>query len=565
MIESFNIPKNGVSKWAGVTSAVYSLSQALTSIAWGWASDNFGRKPVILTAMTCIMTTSVLFGLSRTLVWAITARALAGASCGNVGIIRTMVAELVPYKELQPKAFSVMPLVWTIGSIFGPSFGGALANPALRYPEVFGESWFFKTYPFALPNLVGAAFFLVGLTVGTLFLKETLETKKDKRDYGVMLGEILIHPFRRKKPGTKWSLQEEQSTPLLKHTQDSSAASIENDTDGQGNRKAIPVFAPPTYREIFSRQSNLNLLTYSILALHSLAYDQLLPVFMHYPQQTDRSTNPDVHLPFKFSGGFGLNSDRIGLLFTIYGVAGVFIQFLAFPPLARHYGVLPCLKVVSIMLPIAYIITPFTALLPTPMTQQIGILLVMVIKTWASIFAFPCITILLTNSATSLRILGTLNGVAVSLSGIGRAAGPAIGGFTFTVGVDRGYGILPWWILGCFGILGSIAPWWLVEMEGFGDQNDDKDTKKTAEDKAVLQNDTEEEERPSDILIGNESLPETEENRNHLGGEGDQSVDSRGTSKSVRRTSDEAPLGSDLERSSSPNRQKQDRVDEDNG
>ena len=27
---------------------------------------------------------------------------------------------------------------------------------------------------------------------------------------------------------------------------------------------------------------------------------------MHYPRQLDRATNPDVELPFKFTGGFGI-------------------------------------------------------------------------------------------------------------------------------------------------------------------------------------------------------------------------------------------------------------------
>ncbi|KAL8859081.1 MAG: hypothetical protein Q9178_004344 [Gyalolechia marmorata] len=120
MIESFNVPKDEVGRWAGVSSAVFSLSQAITAIFWGRASDRFGRKPVILTAMICVMSTGLLFGFSQNLAMAIVARSLAGASNGNVGILRTTVAEIVPWKELQPRAFSVMPLMWTIGSIFGP-------------------------------------------------------------------------------------------------------------------------------------------------------------------------------------------------------------------------------------------------------------------------------------------------------------------------------------------------------------------------------------------------------------------------------------------------------------
>lgn len=124
MIESFGVEKSQVAKWAGITSAVFSLAQSLTAIIWGRASDKYGRKPIILIGLFCTMCTSLLFGFSRNLAWAIAIRALSGGGNGNVGIIRTMVAEMVPEKELQPRAFSIMPLTWTIGSIFGPAFGG---------------------------------------------------------------------------------------------------------------------------------------------------------------------------------------------------------------------------------------------------------------------------------------------------------------------------------------------------------------------------------------------------------------------------------------------------------
>lgn len=83
MIESFGVGKKGVAKWAGLTSAVFSLSQCLTAILWGRASDKFGRKPTILAGLTATMITSILWGLSTTLPMAITVRALAGACNGN--------------------------------------------------------------------------------------------------------------------------------------------------------------------------------------------------------------------------------------------------------------------------------------------------------------------------------------------------------------------------------------------------------------------------------------------------------------------------------------------------
>ncbi|KAI4199888.1 MAG: hypothetical protein LQ346_002497 [Caloplaca aetnensis] len=471
--QSFNVPKNEVGRWAGLTSAVFSLSQAVTGIFWGRASDRFGRKPVILAGMVCVMCSGLLFGFSKSLAMAIVARSLAGASNGNVGILRTTVAELVPQRELQPRAFSVMPLMWTIGSIFGPVFGGALANPASRYPRVFGNA-FFEKFPYALPNLAASLFFLVGLVAGTLFLKESLDTKKYRRDYGRILGKAITRAIRKQKKRRHSLEDNEQSTSLLKHRRISSASTMDDQEDFQPARKPVRQ-EPPSYREVFSRQSNINLLTYTLLALHSVAYDQLLPVFMHHPSQPNRPSDPGVHLPFKFSGGFGIDSDRIGILFTIYGVAGTIIQFVIFPPLARHYGVLNSLKVVTIVFPLVYLATPFTALIPNPLTQQIVLFFIMLIKCFATIFAFPCTTILLTNSALSMRLLGTLNGVATSVSAVGRATGPAIGGTMFEVGAVKGWAILPWWVLAGFAMLGAIPVWWLVEMEGFGGSGNTSD------------------------------------------------------------------------------------------
>lgn len=90
MIESFGVDRDNVAKWAGITSAVFSLAQCVTAVAWGRASDTFGRKPVILTGLFITMLTSLFWGLSQSLPWAILARALSGGGNGNVGIIRTV-------------------------------------------------------------------------------------------------------------------------------------------------------------------------------------------------------------------------------------------------------------------------------------------------------------------------------------------------------------------------------------------------------------------------------------------------------------------------------------------
>lgn len=103
--------------------------------------------------------------------------------------------------------------------------------------------------------------------------------------------------------------------------------------------------------------------------------------------------------------------------------------------------------------------------------QQIGIFLIMITRACALIFALPCSCITLTNSAANLRILGILNGVATSVSAIGRAIGPAVGGYSFSLGMELGYGILPWWILAFLSIIAAIPVWFLLETDSLAKED----------------------------------------------------------------------------------------------
>lgn len=101
-----------------------------------------------------------------------------------------MVAEMVPEKELQPKAFSLMPLVWSLGSVFGPAFGGFFASPAEQYPNLFGHIEFFKRFPFALPNLMACCVFFISFMTGLLFLKVSLCRGASTQAYNYCLANL---------------------------------------------------------------------------------------------------------------------------------------------------------------------------------------------------------------------------------------------------------------------------------------------------------------------------------------------------------------------------------------
>jgi MFS family permease len=94
-------------------------------LPWGRLSDFYGRKPMIVCGLLGTVTATSVFGFSTSFTQAILARTGAGLLNGNVGVIRTMVAEMVVERAHQAKAFSVMPVVWSLGSILGPILGGA--------------------------------------------------------------------------------------------------------------------------------------------------------------------------------------------------------------------------------------------------------------------------------------------------------------------------------------------------------------------------------------------------------------------------------------------------------
>lgn len=83
MIASFGVEKDEVATWAGFTSAIFSVTQSLTAVAWGRASDSFGRKPTILVGLASTMICFLLWGMSTSLPMAITIRAVMGGGNGN--------------------------------------------------------------------------------------------------------------------------------------------------------------------------------------------------------------------------------------------------------------------------------------------------------------------------------------------------------------------------------------------------------------------------------------------------------------------------------------------------
>jgi MFS family permease len=108
MVKDFHMGNgSNASFYAGVLISAFSLAEALTGMFWGGVSDRLGRKPILLSGSVGTMASLILVGIAPNFWVAVAARALGGALNGNIGVIQTMVGELVKQSEHE-REYSVL-------------------------------------------------------------------------------------------------------------------------------------------------------------------------------------------------------------------------------------------------------------------------------------------------------------------------------------------------------------------------------------------------------------------------------------------------------------------------
>ncbi|KAK3390920.1 major facilitator superfamily domain-containing protein [Podospora didyma] len=491
MVKDFNITQDEskISFYAGMVTSSFTFAEFSTGFLWGRLSDKIGRKPVLLMGLAGTGISVLAFGFAPNLPVALFARALGGLLNGNIGVLQTTVAELVTVKEHQPRAYSVMPLVWCLGSILGPMIGGTLAKPVDNLPSLFLPGSIWDHFPYLLPNLFSAICVFLGVIIGTLFLEETHAEKRKQRDRGVEFGNYLLSLLPKRKrteigrgkapeerallyendeqlPGYRTSESSPQLASTLGPALQDPLSLEETGQEALPEPKKAPATKP------FTRPVVLIIISYGLLAFHTMTFDALLPVFLSTSPPENREPNS---LPFKFADGFGLDTRTIGVILSVQGLYSMASTSFLFPMIARKLGALRLFRVLSFSYPLLYFVTPYMILLPENL-RMTSIYVMVVWKCTFATLAYPSNAILLTNSAPTLLSLGTINGVAASTASLCRAFGPIISGMLYTMGLESGYSGLAWWVTGLITIAGSFLSFEIVEPRGRMDEKDDIET-----------------------------------------------------------------------------------------
>ncbi|RAL01522.1 MFS transporter [Aspergillus ibericus CBS 121593] len=450
MIRDFNVADdNSASFYAGILVSAFSLAEALTGMFWGGLSDRVGRKPVLITGCFGTMLSLLIVGFASNFWVALLGRALGGILNGNIGVIQTMVGELVKRPEHEPRAYAVMPFVWSIGTIIGPAIGGLLAKPAEGFPSLFSPNGLFGRFPYLLPNLVCSGLLLCSIISSWFLLNET---HPDMQPWSVP--DHHVHPsVERPLLATAGATANAGADLRAESYGTFNQVRLHNDEDWTVCADGSKLESTSPKQTIFTWRVSMLIIALAIFTYHSMTYDHLLPIFLQ--DKSARSISMLSNSALRFPGGVGLSTQTVGLIMSTDGIIALIIQSLIFPVLAQRLGVWKLFVIVTVLHPLAYFMVPFLIFVPGKYVIY-GIYMCLVVRNILSIIDYPVLLILIKQASPSDSVLGKINGLAASAGAFSRTMAPPIAGFLYSTGAKIDLTALAWWGSTFVAIIGAV-------------------------------------------------------------------------------------------------------------
>lgn len=313
MVASFDeIPTGQEGLYVGLLASAFALAQLATNLFWGYLSDHVGRKPVMLLGTSLLMVCFLCFGFCKTYAQLVVVHVAMGLLNGNAAIVPTCLGEVTD-RSNQSKAFTWLPVIYSLGSITGPALGGLLVG--------LGGA---QTYPFLAPNIIDAAFLLASVVVLAIWFEET-QTGIDQngsawfdwvntaRDWFTARWE----GYRGESAGKGRRMESGRDghrTAVGCSPRDGSldsGVSCDGDGDDDSDHEHQGLLASTktpehedddrirdteaqksTFRQFANRNTLAVLGTYLVFQLANISFNSLYPIFASAPQPTGRELGP---------------------------------------------------------------------------------------------------------------------------------------------------------------------------------------------------------------------------------------------------------------------------------
>ncbi|XP_054628675.1 major facilitator superfamily domain-containing protein 10 isoform X2 [Dunckerocampus dactyliophorus] len=169
--------------FGGLIGSLFSLLQFLSSPVTGALSDRFGRRPLLLLTTTGMMTSYVVWALSRSFSMFLMFRVIGGVCKSNVSLCTAIVADM-PCPKARNRGMAMIGVAFSVGFTVGPLMGAYFAVADNTTGHVF----------FQTPALLALAFSAADFIFIWLALPETLT--QDAKGLSSAFGDFrdLLNP-----------------------------------------------------------------------------------------------------------------------------------------------------------------------------------------------------------------------------------------------------------------------------------------------------------------------------------------------------------------------------------
>ena len=144
----------------GLLLASYAAAQLIGAPLLGRASDQFGRRPILLISIFGTFLGFVLFGFANSLTTLFVSRILQGITGGNLSVAQAYITDVTDAQS-RNRGLGMIGAAFGLGFIIGPALGGVLSNIS-----------------YSVPAFVAAGLSLINLILIIFWLPESLTPER---------------------------------------------------------------------------------------------------------------------------------------------------------------------------------------------------------------------------------------------------------------------------------------------------------------------------------------------------------------------------------------------------
>ncbi|MBK8383463.1 MAG: MFS transporter [Ignavibacteria bacterium] len=196
LLPSFSVNVLHINEFTiGLIAGIYSLMQFLFTPVWGYLSDRYGRKPILVMSLIGSVVSNLLLafvfsGIILSASILILARAFAGIFAANISAAQAVISDVTSHEE-RTKGIGMISAAFALGFVFGPSIGGVLS----------------QNFGYSFPVYISAALSLIAALLCIFIFKETLskeiqlKNRLSKRKYNPLNLRIFLTALSNKSYG----------------------------------------------------------------------------------------------------------------------------------------------------------------------------------------------------------------------------------------------------------------------------------------------------------------------------------------------------------------------------